>query len=287
MQEKRLSTKPLQDYMFYSKYSRSDGGVKETWEESVDRVMKDTHWNFYLNRGVDMGLFEPYWEEARQAYLDNIAIGAQRVLQWGGEQLIKHKFKTYNCSSSYANRIKFFQELFYILLCGAGAGYSVQKVHTSMLPKLKGTNGRRIEYIISDDIEGWARSTGALIESHFYGTPKPDFYYGNIREKGSFISGGFKAPGPEPLKKCHNKIDKILDNAQGRQLTPFEVHRIACVIADAVISGGVRRSALLVLFDATDKEMMACKTGNWLYHYPELARAKKSTENLTDKTKKD
>lgn len=285
MQEKKISTKPLQDYIFISKYSRTQDGTKETWEDSVKRVMKDTHWKFYENKGINMDAFRPYWLEAYNAYLNNYAIGAQRVLQWGGEQLVKHQFKTYNCSSSYANRIKFFQELFYILLCGAGAGYSVQKVHTNMLPEIRGTKSKKYEYIISDDIEGWASSTGALIESHFYNTEKPEFYYGKIRSKGSFISGGFKAPGPEPLEKCHQKVDSILTKAKGRKLTPFEIHRISCIIADAVISGGVRRSALLVLFDADDEEMMTCKTGNWFYQYPELARANNSAVILPNTPK--
>ena len=97
-----------------------------------------------------------------------------------------------------------------------------------------------------------------------------------MRPKGAFITGGFRAPGPEPLMKCLSKMGKVLGKIRGRKATPFEVHRLACLIADAVISGGIRRSALLCQFDADDREMLTCKTGGWFSEFPELARANNS-----------
>src|SRR5690606_14707908 len=106
-----------------------------------------------------------------------------------------------------------------------------------------------------------------------------------IRAKGAFISGGFKAPGPEPLVKCLNLLDTYLKGMKGRKIRPFEAHLLACTIADAVISGGVRRSALIVLFAADDEEMLACKTGDWFPKYPQLARANNSAIILPDTPK--
>lgn len=268
--------KTIQDFVFVSKYARTkENGQKETWEESVNRVM-DMHWEKLYPIAKDKEMFQEHFNFARKYYIEKKVIGAQRALQYGGEQLKKHNFRMYNCSSSYADRIEFFSEIFYILLCGAGAGYSVQKRHVSKLPELRGQGKRKTEYKIGDNIEGWSDSMNYLIRSHFEYLPKPVFDFSLIRPKGSHISGGFKAPGPKPLEKALNQVDHILSKATGRKLTPFEVHRISCVIADAVVSGGVRRSALISLFDHDDYEMANCKTGDWFIKYPELARANNS-----------
>ena len=184
---------------------------------------------------------------------------------------------TGNCSGSYVNRISFFQELMYLLLCGCGSGYSVQKVHANQLPKVKGVDlSRKMTVVIDDSIEGWAYAVNNLVESHYFGLPQVEFDYSKIRKRGSFISGGFKAPGPEPLRKCLSKMDKVLRKIRGRKATPFELHRLNCMIADAVISGGIRRAALSCQFDADDDEMLMCKTGNWFSEFPELARSNNS-----------
>ena len=275
----------LQDYIFVSKYARTIDNKKETWEESVNRVM-DMHHSHLTKSGVDWEKLQPFFDEAKDAYMKQEAIGAQRTLQFGGDQLLKHHMKTYNCTSTYANRIEFFDQLMYILLCGAGAGYSVQKHHVAMLPIVEGINkGVRETFVIPDSIEGWGEAVKVVVESHFKGGPGVDLIYSEIRPKGALISGGFKAPGPEPLKKALKAIDKLLTIAAGRQLRPFEVHRMACLIADAVISGGIRRSALIVLFSADDNEMMSAKTNGWFGKYPELARSNNSVVITPDTPK--
>lgn len=290
MNEMIDSRKEIGDYIFVSKYARTVNGKKETWNESVDRVM-DMH---YRHLADDMAIKEgnekeidSYLKFAERLYRDQVILGAQRALQYGGDSLLKNHSRNFNCTGSYIDRIEFFQELMHLLLCGAGAGYSVQRVHTEKLPKLKGVDEKSdpVNIVIDDSIEGWAFAVGEVVKVHYLNLPSINFDYSLIRPKGSFISGGFKAPGPEPLKKCIEKLNKVLRKIKGRKATPFELHRMACIIADAVISGGIRRSALLCQFDADDEEMLNCKTGNWFSEYPELARANNSAVILPNTAK--
>ncbi len=290
MNEMIDSRKEIGDYIFVSKYARTVNGKKETWDQSVDRVM-DMH---YRHLADDMAIkkgnekeIDSYLKFAERLYRDQVILGAQRALQYGGDSLLKNHSRNFNCTGSYIDRIEFFQELMHLLLCGAGAGYSVQRVHTEKLPKLKGVDEKSdpVNIVIDDSIEGWAFAVGEVVKVHYLNLPSINFDYSLIRPKGSFISGGFKAPGPEPLKKCIEKLNKVLRKIKGRKATPFELHRMACIIADAVISGGIRRSALLCQFDADDEEMLNCKTGNWFSEYPELARANNSAVILPNTPK--
>lgn len=290
MNEMVDSRKEIGDYIFVSKYARTVNGKKETWDQSVDRVM-DMH---YRHLADDMAIKEgnekeidSYLKFAERLYRDQVILGAQRALQYGGDSLLKNHSRNFNCTGSYIDRIEFFQELMHLLLCGAGAGYSVQRVHTEKLPKLKGVDEKSdpVNIVIDDSIEGWAFAVGEVVKVHYLNLPSINFDYSLIRPKGSFISGGFRAPGPEPLKKCIEKLNKVLRKIKGRKATPFELHRMACIIADAVISGGIRRSALLCQFDADDEEMLNCKTGNWFSEYPELARANNSAVILPNTPK--
>lgn len=290
MNEMIDSRKEIGDYIFVSKYARTVNGKKEAWDQSIDRVM-DMH---YRHLADDMAIKEgnekeidSYLKFAERLYRDQVILGAQRALQYGGDSLLKNHSRNFNCTGSYIDRIEFFQELMHLLLCGAGAGYSVQRVHTEKLPKLKGVDEKSdpVNIVIDDSIEGWAFAVGEVVKVHYLNLPSINFDYSLIRPKGSFISGGFRAPGPEPLKKCIEKLNKVLRKIKGRKATPFELHRMACIIADAVISGGIRRSALLCQFDADDDEMLNCKTGDWFSEYPELARANNSAVILPNTPK--
>jgi hypothetical protein len=290
MNNERVDSRDIiSDYIFYSKYSRvKPDGKKETWNEAVSRVM-EMHYQFFDGKikEENKDAFNKVFQEAWVAYNNQEILGSQRSLQYGGPQLLKNNFRSFNCSGSYCNRIEFFKELMELLLSGCGAGFSVQKVHTEQLPIVKGleSNLSKTHYTIEDSIEGWANSTGDLIESYYKGYPDIEFDYSQIRPEGAFVSGGFKAPGPEPLKICHNKLRKILSKAKGRKLRPFELHLISCIIADAVISGGIRRSAMISIFDIDDEEMLQCKTEDWFLTYPELCRCNNSAAIYEDTPK--
>jgi ribonucleoside-diphosphate reductase alpha chain len=226
-------------------------------------------------------------------------LGSQRALQFGGEPILKRHAKIYNCTSSYCDRLRFFQECFWLLLCGSGTGFSVQKHHVAKLPPLEHNvqNDMGTIYIIEDSIEGWADALGALLSSYFskpvegfeqYKNCHILFDYSNIRPQGSNLSSGVgKAPGFEPLAKGLEKIRTLLDRciANGqKKLTPIDAYDIVMHSSDAVLSGGVRRSASLALFSPDDEEMAKAKTGNWYIENPQRARSNNSALLLKDRT---
>lgn len=265
----------MADAKFYEAYSRFNDSTNkyESWAESVSRVM-NMHRGYLTSKGITSPILSELMDEVEAAYADKLILGAQRALQFGGEQLLKHQARMYNCSASYCDRPEFFGEAFYLMLCGCGVGFSVQSHHIRKLPKLqKRTNGTT-EFIIPDSIEGWAEAVDVLFSSFLISGGKHPEYEGKkiyfnlekIRPKGSFISGGFKAPGPEGLRLALDKIEAIIKKLleEGRdQLKPIEAYDITMHIADAVISGGVRRSATICLFSPEDDEMMKAKTGDW------------------------
>ena len=285
----------LSQTKFYEGYSRfkEEESRYETWDEAVDRVI-GMHENNYINENNKL---QSYLDEARVAYKEQRVLGAQRALQFGGEQLMKHQMRMYNCTSSYVDRPEFFGEVFYILLCGAGAGFSVQKHHIKKLPKLQNRTKQAKGYIVEDSIEGWASALDVLMSSFFVGGGKYPEYEGRrvyfdlsqIRPKGAFISGGFKAPGPNGLRRSLDKIEHllqgiVLDSKEPVEIKPINAYDIAMHAADAVLSGGVRRSATICLFSPDDEEMMNAKTGNWFMENPQRGRSNNSAVIVRDKT---
>lgn len=282
------SRKVVGEYIFLSKYSQTHNGEKEKWEDAVARVM-DMHFKRYAGKikPEDEPEFSALFTKAYNFYLDKRILGAQRALQYGGELMLEKHARFYNCSSTYIDRVQVFEEIMYLLLCGAGTGYSVQRVHTDKLPIPKGfSNVQQPEkFVIPDTIEGWAKAVGKLMTAYYYGGADIEFDYSEIRPKGAYIRGGFKAPGPEPLKLAIEKLHSILTKIKGRKLRPFELHYLICVCANSVVTGGVRRSAMISIFDADDAEMASCKTGNWISTMPELCRSNNSAAILPDTPK--
>ena len=285
----------LSETKFYEGYSRykDQEGQYESWDEAVDRVI-DMHSQTYNNKSNELS---EYLEEARTAYKEQRVLAAQRSLQFGGEQLMKHQMRMYNCTSSYVDRPEFFGEVFYILLCGAGAGFSVQTHHVAKLPKIQARTKQAKGYVVEDSIEGWASALDVLMGSYFEdGGKYPEFAgrrvffdLSQIRPKGAKISGGFKAPGPEGLRRSLDKIEHLLqsmviDAKEPVALKPINVYDITMHAADAVLSGGVRRSATICLFSPDDEEMMNAKTGNWFVDNPQRARSNNSAVIVRDKT---
>lgn len=294
----KTDTKQLMsESKFFESYSRyiDSKGRYETWEESVARVM-DMHRNYYKDK-MTFGLLELI-QEAQDSYDEQVYLGAQRALQFGGEQLIKHQARIYNCVSTHANRAEFFGEFMYMLLCGAGAGVSVQKHHIAMLPMVRRRSKQAKTFVVPDSIEGWSQAVDVLLSSFFVGGGKHPEYEGRkvyfdlseIRPKGAPISGGFKAPGHEPLRRCLDQIENLLRNVLKSDivlevaLKPIEVYDIGMFIADAVISGGIRRAATIFMFSKDDVEMLEAKTGNWFVTNPQRARSNNSIMLLRGST---
>ena len=282
----------MSDTKFYEGYSRWDDEKEryETWEEAVTRVM-NMHREYYKEKMTPQ--LGQLIDEAESLYKLKYALGAQRALQFGGDQLRKHQMRMYNCTSTYADRPRFFSELFYVLLCGAGAGFSVQDHHVAKLPDIAERKKQAKGWVVEDSIEGWADALGALMSSYFVGGGqfpemegrKVYFDLNNVRPKGAMINGGFKAPGPEPLRKSLDKIEHLIQSRvlKGEtRLRPIDVYDIAMHAADAVLAGGVRRSATICLFSPNDEEMINAKTGNWFIDNPQRGRSNNSAVIVRD-----
>jgi ribonucleoside-diphosphate reductase alpha chain len=265
----------------YAKFLKHKNRL-ETWEESVDDVMQ-MHYNKFSTRS-NWNEIAPYFDIAKQAYKNMEILASQRNLQFREKHIKSHNAKLYNCSVTFIDRVEVFKEIMYVLLCGAGVGFSVEKRFIEKLPSVKNRilNSHAV-HVIEDSIEGWAKAIDALISSYFNGTEKVLFDYSKIRAKGELIAGEFIAPGPDGLKKSLDLIEKILDTKLSKEefkLSSIDCHDIVCILSDAVLSGGVRRSALISLFDKDDQDMLSCKTGNWWMDTPWRARANNSAKIL-------
>lgn len=194
---------------------------------------------------------------------------------------------TGNCSYCPIESWEIFSEIMFLLLGGSGVGYSVQRHHVKQLPEVKARLKRNRRFLIGDSIEGWADAIKILTKSYFFGQSQVIFDYSDIRPKGRpLITSGGKAPGPQPLKDCIHNLTKIFESKEpGTKLTPLECHDMLCHIADAVLSGGIRRAALISLFSVDDEEMLTCKYQNWEETNPQRGRANNSALILRHKIK--
>lgn len=286
-----MSLRELQDYTFVSKYARYNEELKrrETWDEAVDRV-KDMHLQKYPKNDIKEDI-----EWAFDRVKEKRVLGSQRALQFGGKPVLKKNARLYNCTVSFCDRLRFFQESFWLLLCGCGVGFSVQKHHVAKLPDFTERKGKTKTYVIPDSIEGWSDSLGVLLSSYFgggdfaeFGGYDVEFNFGLIRPEGSKLgSSSGKAPGPVPLQNALQKIVELLDDCllEGRQnLRTIDAYDIVMHTSDAVLSGGVRRSATICLFSPDDQDMATAKTGNWFNENPQRGRSNNSALLIRGKT---
>ena len=289
-----MSIESLKNYVFTSKYSRyiPEKMRRETFEEAVERVieMHRTHFNA-KNINIDDLL-----DRCEGAIKKRMVLGSQRAMQFGGEPILKKNARIYNCTTSYCDRARFFQESLWLLLCGCGVGFSVQHHHIAKLPGITDPTGETITFVIPDTIEGWADSLGVLLSCYFTSDqPFPEFAgkrvlfdYSLIRPKGRPISSGMgRAPGPEPLKRSMELITQLMEKCLSDGLTSLrslDAYDILMHASDAVLSGGVRRSATICLFSPDDELMAKAKTGNWFNENPQRARSNNSAILLRDKT---
>jgi len=279
-----ISQKILSDITHHMKYARylREELRRETYEETVDRNMQ-----------MHIRKFPELAEQIKEAYqfvLQRKVLPSMRSMQFAGKAIDVCPSRIFNCAFTAVDDFRAFNEIMFLLLGGTGVGYSVQKHHVEKLPEIKKPNNRRKRrYLVGDSIEGWADAVKALMRSYFEGGSSLSFDFRDIRAKGSrLITAGGKAPGPQPLKECLLKIEGVLNGKEeGDKLQPIEVHDIICYIADAVLAGGIRRSALICLFSADDDEMISAKSGNWSETHPHRGRANNSAVILRHRITKD
>ncbi len=264
------SNKLLSEIVAYRTYAKHINALnrRESLEETINRNMV-----MFLDKYPKLS--SDIVKAFKQVH-DLKVMPSMRSLQFGGEAIHKNNVRLFNCSFANITYTRVFAESLYLLLSGTGFGYSVQRRHISQLPSLRMPKEENI-FIVHDSIEGWADSLDALMNAYFYGAVRPLFDLSRIRSKGSYlVTTGAKAPGPAPLKHMLEKVESMLKNAIGRKLTSIEVHDIICVVSDCVLAGGIRRAALISLFDKNDDLMLKCKHGNWWEKHPYRARANNS-----------
>lgn len=252
-----MDKKALSDITVFNKYAKFIPVVqrRENWIELATR-----------NKDMQITKYPAMISEIEQVYQDfvypKLTLPSMRSLQFGGKPILMSENRMFNCAYFPIEMIKAFNELMFLLLGGTGAGYSVQRRHVNCLPKIKAPESdEEHKFQIQDSIIGWADAIKVVSKAFFNAGSLPVFDYRDIREKGAeLITSGGKAPGPGPLKDCIEAIIPIFRGAIGRKLTPLEAHDISCIIADAVLAGGIRRAAMICLFDRDDQAMLSCKS---------------------------
>jgi ribonucleoside-diphosphate reductase alpha chain len=273
----------IANYIFTDKYARFNElmGRRETWDECVSRVEK-MHLDKFKKK-----LSKEELDEIKEAFKfvrEKRVVPSMRSMQFGGKAVLAHNPRIYNCAVRHIDSPRAFAEVFYLLLCGCGVGFGLSKHFINRLPDLVGPddkNGTVVTYVVEDSIEGWADCIEALLNCYFrntaYSGRKIVFDYSRIRPEGAIIkTGGGKAPGYRGLKKGLQKIKNILDyiieeKGQNR-LHPVNAYDILMHCADAVLSGGIRRSATSVIFDLDDDEMMNSKVAFKVTKYAHFSK---------------
>jgi len=266
-----------QNFIALSRYARwlPEKNRRETWEETVAR-----YFDFmaeHLKENTDYKLETAIRKKLEQAVLNLDIMPSMRALMTAGTALAKNHIAGYNCAYLSVDHPKAFDECLYILIHGTGVGFSVERQHINKLPEIPN------ELIDVDDIivvqdskEGWQSAFRKLI-TYLYNGEMPKWDFSRIRKKGARLKTfGGRASGPEPLLDLFNFCTSIFKEAGGRKLTSYECHRIMCKIAEVVVVGGVRRSALISLSNLTDERMRTAKSGQWWSNTPEMALSNNS-----------
>jgi ribonucleoside-triphosphate reductase (thioredoxin) len=253
----------LSQIVIYSKYAKylPSSKRRENWEELVLR-------NASMHAAKYPEIADEIYEVYGRSVLSKQVVPSMRSFQFAGKAIEVNNSRMFNCASRKLDSATAFAEVMFLLLGGSGVGISVQKHHVEKIPALQTPPTRSKKYVVSDDIQGWADAIKHLIKSYTGGKTSYRFDYSEVRPKGTrLVTAGGKAPGPEPLKECIGKISKLLDRAledrgEDTKLKPIEAHDVACHIANAVLAGGIRRSAMISLFSHNDDEMLLSK-GNF------------------------
>jgi len=250
----------LQKFQFYDKYSRFnyDLGRRETWIETVDRAVE------YLRELSEYRLPQETYERIRQGILEMKVMPSMRLLAMAGPAARRNNIAIYNCSYMPVDSIDSFVEALIISMSGCGVGYSVERQFVEKFPRIaRQGGGPASTFIVPDSSEGWAKAVRVGLEAWFAGEDVL-FDYSEVRPAGASlrVKGG-RASGPEPLRKMLDFAQTRILSRQGGFLRPLDAHDLMCAIGDAAVSGGVRRTAMISLFDYNDNEMRYCKDGDF------------------------
>ncbi len=267
----KLNTAEYSKFIHKSRYARwnEDTKRREEWDETIDRLM-----DFWSNKNPE---FEEVKDEIRDAIYNTKVMPSMRSLMTAGKALTRDECSGYNCSAVAVDNPKVFDETMYILMCGVGLGFSVERQYINQLPEIaEEFHTTETMIVVADSKIGWATSFRQVISLLYQGLiPKWDV--SKVRPAGAKLKTfGGRASGPEPLVDLFKFAIKMFTGATGRKLNSIECHDLMCKIADIVVVGGVRRSALISLSNLTDQRMRDAKKGQWWVGEPQRALANNS-----------
>lgn len=271
----------------------------ETWEEACGEVF-DTHRIKYENELKSFPNLINHIEFAEKLYKEKYFLTSQRALQFRGEDMFKHNFKMFNCLVMYADKPSFLGNAFYLMLCGCGVGINMMTPFINKLPNIQKRNKGTKTFSIVDSIEGWGEAAHVLITSYLTDSPvegyekyqgyEIKFDYSLIRPKGSKIGRKYKSPGPEGIKQSFEKIEILLNNYVEDYPKPFKsiiAYDFFMHLANAVLSGGIRRAACNIVLSKEDEDLLYAKTGNWRENNKQRERSNNSVGLLRNQFSKE
>ena len=259
-ESKKYFRNPLSEFVYYRSYAKwiDAESRRETWVETVDRYM-----NFMRGKLGDK-LKESEYKEIRETILKQESMPSMRLMQFAGPAADRTNVCAYNCSFVAPSTIQDFAEILYILMCGTGVGFSVESNNIQSLPQIKTQSGKKVStYVVPDSKEGWADALALGMKTWFSGEDI-EFDFSQLRPAGARLKTfGGKSSGPKPLIELLGFTRERILKRQGRHLRNIDAHDIICKIGECVVSGGVRRSALISLSDLDDAEMRDAKIGQF------------------------
>lgn len=272
-ESKKYFRNQLAEFVYYRTYSRwmDSEGRRETWIETVERYMS------FMKENLGNKLTKAEYDEVREAILNQEAMPSMRLLQFSGDAARVTNVCAYNCSFIAPTKLKDFADITYILMCGAGVGFSVEAETVEALPQIKRQTGQMLPtHVVADSREGWADALLAGLKAWFAGK-NLNFDYSLVRPAGARLKTfGGRASGPGPLIDLINFTRDKVFSRQGKRLRPIDVHDIICKIGEVVVAGGVRRSALISLSDLDDEQLRDAKIGQFWNTEPQRAMSNNS-----------
>ena len=291
----------LSDLKLYSDFLgyKEDKGRYETWEEATKEVF-DTHRVKYADKIKQFPQLNEEINFAEEMYREKNYLTSQRILQFRGDDLFKHNFKLYNCLVMFADKPSFLGNAFYLMLCGCGVGVNMMLPFLDRLPNIqKRTKGTKT-FVVQDSIEGWGDAAHVFISSYLTTDPiegfeeyqgyEIKFDYSLIRVRGAKVCGKFKAPGPGGIKQSFDKMESLMNSYVEDQPKKFKgviAYDLFMHLANAVLSGGIRRAACNIIVSPEDGDLVYAKTGNWRENNSQRERSNNSVGLIRNKFTKE
>jgi ribonucleoside-diphosphate reductase alpha chain len=271
--KKYFNGNSLGEFVYLRTYAKwlPEQGRRETWIETVDRYID------FMRENLGKKLSDKEYAELREAILSQKVMPSMRLMQFAGDAARRSNVTAYNCSYIAPSKLEDFAEIMYISMCGTGAGYSVESANIQALPQIAYQTGEKLAtFVVPDSKEGWCDALTLGLKT-WYDGKDIDFDFSLIRPAGARLATmGGKASGPAPLISLLAFARERVLSRQGRRLRNIDAHDLICKIGDCVVSGGVRRSAMISLSDLDDELVRDAKKGQFWMTEPQRALANNS-----------